>query len=294
MSQPVQSASRRPRTRGMRVVVRALLVTLIGLTGSALLVSAQNAPAVMPPAAGPQAQVAPISVPSAAPNATVPELDSSAPASGRTTYMPGTRNSWLWNQPTFNSFQPNPTFGNFSGSSVDSMSANSPRGFGSGRQGNGGFNRMGGGNQFGGSSQLGNAGQWSGSGQSSGYGLGYTTSEGWQSGDSTRGANGLFAPSPFGLPSLNQMMRGSYSLPLNSSTSSFRFTYQDALKPGDGFGYLAHPSASAMFSTSDLGNGVFLSAGTSYGHSGVGAPAVGANAAAGKHSGPSLGLKLSF
>ncbi len=80
------------------------------------------------------------------------------------------------------------------------------------------------------------------------------------------------------LPSLNQLMRGSFNLPFSSSSglpsSSLRFTYQDTLRSGGVFGDPVHPNSSAMFTTSDLGNGVFLSAGTGYGiRSTAGAPA---------------------
>jgi hypothetical protein len=108
---------------------------------------------------------------------------------------------------------------------------------------------------------------------------------------------GTYGAAPSVLPSLNQLMRGSFALPLSSPSSSFRFTYQDALRPNGSFNDLAHPSASAMFSTSDLGNGMFLSAGTTYGsHAGAGAPAasIGSNNNGQKHSGPSVALKLSF
>jgi len=110
-------------------------------------------------------------------------------------------------------------------------------------------------------------------------------------------AGGPFGSAPPGVPSFNQMMRGSYNMPLNSSTSTFKFSYQDMLRPGGNLGDLARPSASLMFSTSDLGNGMFFSAGTSYGHSIAGAPAAGLGSNAspeGKHSGPALALKLSF
>lgn len=107
-----------------------------------------------------------------------------------------------------------------------------------------------------------------------------------------------FAVSPGALTSLNQMLRGSFNLPLNSSAGSFRFTYQNVLRPGVSLAGLDHPSASLMFSTSGLGNGMVFSAGTSYGsHSLPSTPAanLGAVPAADpKHSGPTVNLKLSF
>jgi hypothetical protein len=93
-------------------------------------------------------------------------------------------------------------------------------------------------------------------------------------------------------------MRGSFNLPFSSSSSGYRFTYRDALRPSGTLGDLGHPTASAIFTTSDLGNGVFLSAGTGYGaRSMAGAPAAGlGNGTAGEHkpSGPSVNLRLSF
>jgi len=92
-------------------------------------------------------------------------------------------------------------------------------------------------------------------------------------------------------------LRGSFSLPSSTSLGTFRLSYQDALRPGVNFGDLTRPSTGLVFSTSDLGNGVFLSAGTGYGHSTAGAPAASlGNSTSGepKHFGPSVALKLSF
>jgi hypothetical protein len=164
-------------------------------------------------------------------------------------------------------FEPGPNFGNFSGS-ADGGVASGARSFSGGRQGSGGFNQMGGDSPL------------------------------FPQGGRMAGAPGSpFGSATLGMPSLNQLMRGSYNMPLNSSTSSFKFSYQDTLRPGGNLGDLARPSASLMFSTSDLGNGVFFSAGTSYGHSMAGTPAAGLGSntsAEGKHSGPALALKLSF
>jgi hypothetical protein len=111
------------------------------------------------------------------------------------------------------------------------------------------------------------------------------------------GANGYFGSASLALPSLNQLMRGSDNLHLNNSSSNFRLSYQDALEPGGSFSDLGRTSASAMFTSSDLGNGVFLSAGTTYGSRMAGAPAatIGNGSAGGpKHPGPGVALKLSF
>lgn len=96
---------------------------------------------------------------------------------------------------------------------------------------------------------------------------------------------------PSALPSLNPMMGGRFNYPLNNAANSFKLSYQDAA------GDLFRPTTSSLFTTTDLGNGVFFSAGTSVGHSMAGTPAasLGGSASPGsKHSGPSLGLKLSF
>lgn len=106
-----------------------------------------------------------------------------------------------------------------------------------------------------------------------------------------------FARAPLALPPLNQLMRGNFSLPSGPTFGAFRLAYQDALKPAASFGDLARPNNSLMFSTSDLGNGVFLSAGTGFGHSAAGAPAATLGSSTSgevKHSGPSVALKLSF
>jgi len=178
-----------------------------------------------------------------------------------------------WNRSMIDPFEPGPNFGNFSGSS----------GGGIGFSG-AGFNSTGG---FGGA-------------RPGGMGMGGrqgTAGPVFPDSGLASGSNGSFGAAPLGVPSLNQMMRGSLNVPLSSSTSSLRFTYQDAIRLGGNPGEMARPSASMMFSTSDLGNGVFFSAGTSYGRSMGGTPAasLGSNSSAeGKHSGPSVALKLSF
>ena len=168
-------------------------------------------------------------------------------------------------------FEPGPNFGNFPGS-TDRSGGVDAGGFSGRRQRSVGFNQMG--------------------GRQSGVSPLFP-----QYGGMTGTTGGPLSLVPLGVPSFNQMMRGSYNMPLNSSTSSFKFSYQDMLRPGGNLGDLARPSASLMFSTSDLGNGMFFSAGTSYGHSAAGTPAAGLGSNTspeGKHSGPSLALKLSF
>jgi hypothetical protein len=160
-----------------------------------------------------------------------------------------------------------PSLGNFAGSTG-----------GAGRQSVGGFNQMGGSGM---------------NGRQVNFAPLFPESDG-----PSRGAGGAFGSAPATLPSLNQLMRGSFNLPFSSSSSSFRFTYQDKLRPGGTLGDLTRPTASAIFTSSDLGNGVFLSAGTGDGaRSMAGAPAAGlGNGTAGEHkpSGPSVNLRLSF
>ncbi|MGO9339663.1 MAG: hypothetical protein ACLPY1_19360 [Terracidiphilus sp.] len=114
----------------------------------------------------------------------------------------------------------------------------------------------------------------------------------------------LYPPSgvtsgPFsGVPplSLNQLMRSTVNMPLNSS-STFRFQYSSTLTPVGDLSGLVRPYGSVVFTTSDLGDGVFLSAGTfNSGHSMAGAPAVplGNGAGAPKHSASGVAIKLSF
>jgi hypothetical protein len=100
------------------------------------------------------------------------------------------------------------------------------------------------------------------------------------------------------LPSFNELVRGSSSLHMNSPLGKLSLADKDRFRPIGNLGDPGLPSASALFTSSDLGNGVFLSAGTGYGSRSVpGAPAasIGNSASSGaKHSGTALNLKLSF
>jgi hypothetical protein len=104
---------------------------------------------------------------------------------------------------------------------------------------------------------------------------------------------------PFGAapqPNLSQLMRGTFNMPLSSSSTS-RFQYSNMLAPGGNLNDFTHPYGSALFTTSDLGNGVFLSAGTyNGGHSMAGAPTTpsGNGTGAPKHPGSGVAIKLSF
>jgi len=184
----------------------------------------------------------------------------------------GSFNSRQWNGSTLYSLQPRASFDSFSGSSGSAMGFSRAGGFGMGLQGSWGSNPF------------------------AGFGMG-----GRQSGAAPLfPAGSAFSPygaAPLALPSLNQFLRGSFSLPFDSAPGSFRLSYRDPLRPGVNFGDLARPSTSLMFSTPDLGNGVFLSAGTGLRHSVAGAPAAGLGSSSSgdaKHSGPSVAVKLSF
>jgi hypothetical protein len=112
------------------------------------------------------------------------------------------------------------------------------------------------------------------------------------------GALNPFGIAPVGLPSLNQLLRGNLAMPLSSSSSAFRFSYQNALRPGGSLSELGRPSGSILFRSSDLGNGIFFSAGTGYGsRTSPDAPSSSSgwtNTPGAKHSGPAVNLKLSF
>lgn len=110
-------------------------------------------------------------------------------------------------------------------------------------------------------------------------------------------ANSPFAAAPAARPSFNQLMRGSLSAPASQSLGAFKFSYQDTFRPGASFDDLGRPYGSAIFTSPDLGNGVFFSAGTGYGSHSAGAPAAtlgNGSPGAPKHSGSAVNLKLSF
>lgn len=110
--------------------------------------------------------------------------------------------------------------------------------------------------------------------------------------------NSAFSASPLALPSFNALMRTNRGQPLSPSLGTFRLPYRELFKPGRDSGDPALFPGSTMFSTTDLGNGVFFSAGTGSGSRPVaGAPAasLGNGTAAGqKHPSPLVNLKLSF
>jgi hypothetical protein len=273
MSRSLQFASFVPRSGVSCVFVAALLLSAGSfsfLQGQSPTTTADSGSKKVIPAT--RLAAAPVSDFSARAAAPIPDPSSVTVAFGQGLSQPpvsprfGGVNSRQWSRSVIDPFEPGPNFGNFSGSS-GGMGFNAG-GLDGGRQGVGGFNPMGGaemgGRRRGGGPLFPNGSSMAG------------------------GSNTLFGPIPAVIPSLNQSMRDSFNLPFSSSTSNLQFNYQDALRPG----VLGRPSKSMMFSTSDLGNGVFFSAGTSYGRS-MGGP--GSNASAvGRHSGPSVALKLSF
>jgi hypothetical protein len=100
-----------------------------------------------------------------------------------------------------------------------------------------------------------------------------------------------------GTPRFDARIVTSFALPSSSAAGTIRMSYRDMFSderktlggnPGAG-------SGSAMFGTSNLGNGMFLSAGSSYGSRSTAGSASGNSPLAGqKHSGPSVGLRLTF
>jgi len=120
-------------------------------------------------------------------------------------------------------------------------------------------------------------------------------------GSAASGTNGTAGGDRGTLPrfdtGLDTGMGNSLNLPFNSYVGAFRPSYRDLF--GEGMnsmgGNLGKGSASTMFSTSNLGNGMFLSAGSSFGRRSAAGPAPSAALPAGqKHLGPSVGLKLTF
>jgi hypothetical protein len=92
-------------------------------------------------------------------------------------------------------------------------------------------------------------------------------------------------------------MRHGYAVPFDAPAGTLRFAYPGALTPGSWPAEALRPANSMLFTSSDLGNGVFLSAGTGFGRSSnAGAPAatLGSSPGAVKHSGTSVAIKLSF
>jgi hypothetical protein len=102
-------------------------------------------------------------------------------------------------------------------------------------------------------------------------------------------------------PNFNQMMRANIALPFASSVGSFKLTYRDMLNPGASGtgGNFGQGTTGVLFTTTNLGNGVFFSAGTNVGKGSMaGTPPGGFGSNSGatgpKPSRPAVTLKLSF
>jgi hypothetical protein len=248
-------------------------VALLGVTPLCIL-HAQNPSPTAPAAAKDSA----IDVPSAPASPTTDLRDPSTPAASSAAASPETNTGPQWSRSMLDPFQPGPNFGNFSG--------NPASGPGFGRRSPGGAGQMGDSGING--AAMGNSGM---RGRQNSASPVFPASDGpvW----GTSGLNGALPA----VPSFNQLLRGRYTVPLNSVNSRLQFNFQDQLHPGQNMNQLSHAVATGMFTTSDLGNGMFLSAGTSYGRIGAGAPAAGLGTNQSgdlKHSGPSLAIKLSF
>jgi len=188
--------------------------------------------------------------------------------------------SATWKRWLLDPYQPAAASGNFGGSAAGSI------GFmGTLRQSGGGFNRFGG---------VG----WGGPPQDL---PALFPSNGNFPRNLASGTNGTAGGDRGTLPrfdtGLDTGMGNSLNLPFNSYVGAFRPSYRDLF--GEGMnsmgGNLGKGSASTMFSTSNLGNGMFLSAGSSFGRRSAAGPAPSAALPAGqKHLGPSVGLKLTF
>jgi hypothetical protein len=106
---------------------------------------------------------------------------------------------------------------------------------------------------------------------------------------------------PIALPNFNQMMRANIAVPFASPVGTFKLTYRNVLIPGvsGAGGNSGQGTTGAMFSTTNLGNGMFFSAGTNIGRGSMaGTPPGGFGSNAGntgpKPSRPAVTLKLSF
>ena len=99
-------------------------------------------------------------------------------------------------------------------------------------------------------------------------------------------------------PNFNQMMRAKVAPPFGSSVGTFKLGYRDVSVPGaygtgSNFG---QGTSGGLFTTTNLGNGVFFSAGTNVGRGPTAGTPPGGNigAAGPKPSRPAVSLKLSF
>ena len=217
--------------------------------------------------------------PMAAPAAPAPDQDAEASSIGerQAQLQPSqgdfAANAPQWSRSMLDPFEPGANFGRFTGSANVGIGFNG--GFGARRLGPGGFN------QFGASATSGRQGNRPYAFQLNDD---FTRS-------SSGGAMAPFDAAPGTVPSFNQLMRGTVSMPLSSSVGGFRFFYQGRVGSGsNGTGLdFNRMIATGMYSSPDLGNGMHFSAGSNYnGHYLPGTPAVM------KHNGPSVAIKLQF
>jgi hypothetical protein len=93
-------------------------------------------------------------------------------------------------------------------------------------------------------------------------------------------------------PRFDARVASSFTSLFNPAAGAFRLSYREMFGDGSNkmVGNSGARSGSATFGTSNLGNGMFLSAGTSFGSRST----AGALAGGPKRSGPSVGLRLTF
>ncbi len=102
----------------------------------------------------------------------------------------------------------------------------------------------------------------------------------------------------FSLATLNRMLHGDFYLPFRPSAGGLRFDFDDNMRPGPRTSRLGFGSASAMFTSALMPNGMTFSAGALFG---VRSTAFSAGGGLGsiasapeKNTVPSLGMRLSF
>jgi hypothetical protein len=250
----------------------------------------QSAPAALPSDPAAAVSGAAFEVPASGLNSAGPTFGQDSDQNQTTTAnaVPGSRGRFRQaSRSGENSFRLNSGFGNLNGVEPSSMGLNFTSGTAIGQQSSGGFNPIGG-------AGFTHAGFGVRSANAAPL---FPRSNGPMNG-AAGGALSPFGIAPVGLPSLNQLLRGNLAMPLSTSSSAFRFSYQDAPRPGASPSGLGRPSGSILFSSSDLGNGIFFSAGTGYGsRTTPDAPSSSfglTNTPGAKHSGPAVNLKLSF
>ena len=108
-------------------------------------------------------------------------------------------------------------------------------------------------------------------------------------------ANERSLPTLFSLATLNRSMRRDLYLPLGPCLGGLRFDFEDNPRPGSKPPGMSSGSASAMFTSSTLRNGVTFSAGAMFGARPTLFPPAGSHGLAAQRGAvPSLALKFSF